>query len=125
MRAETSPTSADVPAGGHALDLQPDPDAMVVMEEGRGEVPSLPSSLCQVAKLAGAGPGRFDELLVHRRDYHGARIAYRGGTGYQRSVGQPQRREAPLWAAFGRRAYCVTGLLRSVGSPARAVAPAR
>ena len=53
------------PAGGHALDLQPDPDAMVVMEEGRGEVPSLPSSLCQVAKLAGAGPGRFDARKGH------------------------------------------------------------
>ena len=64
-----------------------------------------------------AGPRRFDELLVHRRDYHGARIAYPVGS--QRSVGQPRRGEAPLWAAFGRRAYRVTGLLRSVGSPAR------
>ena len=70
-----------------------------------------------MARPRAAGPGRFYELLVHRRrgTYSVSRWDGMAALGWA----APARGGAALWAAFGRRAYRVTGLLRSVGSPAR------
>ena len=52
-------------------------------------------------------------------DYHGARIAYRGGTGSQRSVGQAPARGGAAVGSLWTTRVSNDGLLCSVGSPAR------